>query len=187
VGTIEKRRDGEINSLGVHAGAIKQSDDQSGRRILLTATVRALVTLWMGLALTEPAWASGGGASSGHAAEGEHKAAAPYDPTQPRPLDLGVFDLRNFRPTHNEIANIRFSLHVVFKPGTSDATIAELAHWKQRLRDQAITAMRLADPSDLADPGLTRVQRMMLLRIKRLPLPEPVIGVYLTDFAVTSG
>jgi hypothetical protein len=27
----------------------------------------------------------------------------------------------------------------------------------------------------------------MLLRLTRLPLPAPVIGVYLTDFAVSSG
>ena len=110
-----------------------------------------------------------------------------YDPTQPRTFELGEIYLRNFRPTHNEIANIRFNLHLVFAPGTSDAVVAELAHWKRRLRDQAITAARSAEARDLAEPGLDRVKRIMLLRIQRLELPQEVIGVYLTDFAVGSG
>jgi len=127
-----------------------------------------------------PAHGESGG---GHGAA----AAAPYDPTQPRTFDLGEIYIRNFRPTHNEIANIKFTLHVVFPPGTTDSVIAEVAHWKRRLRDQAITAARSADPEDLAEPKLERVQRIMLLRIKRLPLPQPVTGLYLTDFAVGSG
>jgi hypothetical protein len=110
-----------------------------------------------------------------------------YDPTLPRTFEIGDIYIRNFRPTHNEIANIRFTLHVVFAVGTSDAVIAEVAHWRRRLRDQAITAARSASPEDLSEPGLTRVQKLMLLRIRRLPLPQEVIGVYLTDFAVGSG
>jgi len=133
------------------------------------------------------AFGSEHGAPSHGKGGGHGASAAPHDPTKPRSFELGEFNLRNFRPTHNEIANIRFSLHVVFKPGTSDAALEEVAHWKRRLRDQAITAARSAEPSDLAEPELQRVQRLMLLRIKRLPLPEPVVGVYLTDFAVSSG
>jgi len=146
----------------------------------------ALIVLLLA-SVASPALGSSG-ASSHSGSEGGHgAAAAPYDPTKPRTFDVGEFDLRNFRPTHNEIANIRFSLHVVFKPGTSDAVIAELAQWKRRLRDQALTAVRSVDAADLAEPELKRVQRIMLLRLKRLPLPAPVIGVYLTDFAVSSG
>ncbi|RIK75522.1 MAG: hypothetical protein DCC67_15180 [Planctomycetota bacterium] len=125
----------------------------------------------------------GGGHGEGHGAE----AAAPFDPTLPRPLDLGVFDLRNFRPTHNEIANIKFNLHVVFPAGTTNEEMAELASWKQRLRDQAITAVRLADAEALNDPQLTKVRRLLLLRLKRMELPKEVVAVYLSDFAVSAG
>ena len=130
--------------------------------------------------------ASGHGAA---AATGHGASTAPSDSKLPRTFDLGEFDIRNFRPTHNEIANIKFSLHVVFAPTTSDAELAELENWKRRLRDQAITAVRSADAVDLAEPTLKHVQKIMLLRIKRLPLPtkEPVVGLYLTDFAVSSG
>lgn len=134
---------------------------------------------------TPPAAASDHGAP----ADGTHGAAAaqPFDPTLPRPMDLGSFNLRSFRPTHNEIANITFSLSVVFAAGVTDEEMAELETWKRRLRDQAITAARAVDPEALNDPKLVRVRRLMLLRVRRLPLPKPVEAVYLTDFAVSSG
>jgi hypothetical protein len=130
-----------------------------------------------------PAEDHGGGHGGGH---GE-AAAVPYDPTLPRTFEIGEIYIRNFRPTHNEIANIKFTLHVVFAPGTGDDVMAEMVHWRRRLRDQAITAARSADAEDLAEPGLARVQRLMMLRIRRMPLPQAVTGIYLTDFAVGSG
>jgi hypothetical protein len=155
---------------------------------------RGFLFAMMPLFAAASAAASGHGEDAGHGgghgeAEGGHgaPAAAPYDPTQPRTFELGEIYLRNFRPTHNEIANIRFNLYIVFAPGTSDAVIAKLEHWKRRLRDQAITAARSAAPRDLAEPGLERVKRIMLLRIQRMPLPQEVTGIYLTDFAVGSG
>jgi hypothetical protein len=145
----------------------------------------AMLLAWACL-VAPPARAADHGAP---ASNGHGGSAAPSDSKLPRTFDLGEFDIRNFRPTHNEIANIKFSLHVVLAPTTSDAELAELENWKRRLRDQAITAVRSADAVDLAEPTLTHVQKIMLLRIKRLPLPtkEPVVGLYLTDFAVSSG
>jgi hypothetical protein len=127
-------------------------------------------------------------AEQGVEAKGEGAAEAkPFDPKLPRPIDLGEFDLKNFRPTHNEIANIRFGLELVFPAGTTNETIEKLAGWRHRLRDQAITAVRTAEAKDLAEPTLTKVQKLILLRMKRMPLPEAPVGVYLTDFAVSSG
>lgn len=146
--------------------------------------ILALAAFWQ-----RPAFASGGG---GHGeAEGGHGAAAPtlppHDPKLPRTVDLGSFNLRNFRPTHNEIASLKFAVHVVLPPGTTDETILEFEHWKRRLRDQAITAMRAASSDDLADPKLHRVHRLLFLRLKRMPTPKPITGVYVTDFAMSSG
>jgi hypothetical protein len=148
---------------------------------------RLLFAVMLSPAMTRMACASEHGAAP--AADGHGASAAAVDPKLPRTFNLGDFDIHNFRPTHNEIANIHFSLHVVLAPGTSEAVLAELENWKRRLRDQAITAVRSAEPEDLAEPKLVRVQKIILLRIKRLPLPlkEPVVGLYLTDFAVSSG
>jgi hypothetical protein len=137
--------------------------------------------------VTSSAVRASGHGDAGHGSGGHGEAAVAHDPTLPRTFEIGDIYIRNFRPTHNEIANIRFTLHVVFAPGTGDEVIAEMAHWQRRLRDQAITAARSAEPEDLAEPGLERVQRLMLLRIRRLPLPKPITGIYLTDFAVGSG
>jgi hypothetical protein len=140
-------------------------------------------------ALALVAASSGAARASDHQGESakDKKSEAPVDPTQPRTFDLGEFDLENFRPTHNEIANIKFSMQLVFAAGTSDETMAKLAEWRHRLRDQAITAVRTADARDLAEPKLTRVQKLIMMRLKRMRLPAPVMGVYLTDFAVSSG
>ncbi len=163
-------------------GITKHGQSQWHAKIALIAIATAFP--WL---MAASAAASGGGGHAAAAGGHVEPAAAAYDPTQPRTFELGEIYLRNFRPTHNEIANIRFNLHLVFAPGTSDAVVAELAHWKRRLRDQAITAARSAEARDLAEPGLDRVKRIMLLRMKRLRLPQEVIGVYLTDFAVGSG
>jgi hypothetical protein len=136
-----------------------------------------------------PAFASNGGGHGAPAEGGLGAAPAlpPHDPTLPRAVDLGEFNLRNFRPTHNEIASLKFAVQVVLPPGTTDETIREFEHWKRRLRDQAITAMRTATPDDLADPKLERVNRLLFLRLKRVPTPQPISDVYLTDFAMSSG
>jgi hypothetical protein len=140
-----------------------------------------------------PTFASGGGghgsAEGGHGGHGAEPAPPlpPHDPKLPRAIDLGAFDLRNFRPTHNEIASLKFAVHVVLPPGTTDDTVREFEHWKRRLRDQAITAIRSATTDDLSDPKLERVHRLLYLRLKRVPTPEGITDVYVTDFAMSSG
>jgi hypothetical protein len=159
------------------------------RLVRARATISALFIAFMICIMSSPARASehdDSGHGGGHG-DAEGAATRPYDPTAPRTFEIGDVYIRNFRPTHNEIANVRFTLHVALAPGTSDAVMAEMEQWRRRLRDQAITAARSAEPDDLSEPGLERVQRLMLLRIRRLPLPKPVTGVYLTDFAVGSG
>ena len=129
----------------------------------------------------------GGGETGGHGGgHGEAAAseAAPKSFSGPGVIDLGEFNLENFRPAHNKVASIRFSLCLMLAPGTSEATVNRLEHWRRRLRDQAIIAIRSVDPADLDDPQLARVQRLILLRIKRLPFTDLIEAAYLTDFAL---
>jgi hypothetical protein len=102
-------------------------------------------------------------------------------------FELGEFHLRNFRPTHNETASIRFSLHLVLDKEAKPEELAELQHWQRRLRDQAIVAVRSAEAADLAEPDLARVRRLILIRFNRLPVARLIKGVYLTNFAVGDG
>lgn len=163
-----------------------ESFDDRTRLALRLLFILALAAFWQC-----PTFASSGGDHGGHgdaaAGHGAPAALPPHDPKLPRTIDLGAFNLGNFRPTHNEIASLRFTIHIVLPPGTTDATIYEFDQWKRRLRDQAITAMRSATPDDLADPKLARVHRLIFLRLKRVPTPQPISNVYLTDFAMSSG
>jgi hypothetical protein len=100
---------------------------------------------------------------------------------------LGDFHLRNFRPSHNETASIRFTLHVIPVADAKPVQLEELQRWHRRLRDQAIVAVRSAEAADLAEPELARVQRLVLIRLKRLAVANLIAGVYLTDFSVGDG
>ena len=121
-------------------------------------------------------------AHGGHGGHGDEVAAVSTGT-----FELGEFHLRNFRPTHNETASIRFSLHLVLDPAAKPAELEEIAHWQRRLRDQAIIAVRSAEATDLAEPELTRVQRLIIIRLNRLPVARLIKGVYLTNFAVGDG
>jgi hypothetical protein len=120
-----------------------------------------------------------------HGGHGGHgNAAAAVDTGT---FDLGEFHLRNFRPTHNKTASIRFSLHLVVDPEAEPGDLEALANWQRRLRDQAIIAVRSAEAADLAEPDLARVRRLIIIRLNRLPVAHLIQGVYLTNFAVGDG
>jgi hypothetical protein len=126
---------------------------------------------------------SGHGAESGADQKSAHGVPAP-DPHRIDVLDLGEFKIRNTLTAHNTTVDIRFALHLILSSTTTQADFNQLKSWKNRLRDQAIVAVRSADPADFADSQLKRVRRLILLRVGRLPTPAKIIGVYLTDFAV---
>lgn len=102
-------------------------------------------------------------------------------------LDLGMFRIRGCRTTDQEIVDIRFGVHLILSTQTEPADHHHLEGWKNRLRDQIITAIRSAAPQDYADPALHRIQRLMLHRVKRLPTGVGIIGLYLTDFSLDQG
>jgi hypothetical protein len=124
--------------------------------------------------------AHGSGHGSGHGAA--HAAAS--DVQRIDVLDLGEFKIRNTLTAHHQTVDIRFALHLILSSTTTPADFERLLTWQNRFRDQAIVAVRSADPADFADPQLKRLRRLILLRVCRLPAPAKIIGVYLTDFAV---
>jgi hypothetical protein len=132
-----------------------------------------------------PAHASDHAAPASHGSpEGQAEAAAPQ---RTDILDLGAFRIRSTRSTDREVIDVKFSLCLVLSTSTTEADYERLVHWRHRLRDQAIIAVRTADAADFADPELRRLHRLILFRVKRLPLDGDVIGVYLSDFAVDIG
>lgn len=115
--------------------------------------------------------------------EGGHEAEADK-PLRTDVFELGEFKIRNTLPTHHVTVQIQFSVSLILSSTTTLADVHALQKWQQRVRDQAIIAVRSADPVDFADPQLRRLRRLIMLRLHRLHTPAKIIGVYLTDFAV---
>ncbi|HMO86918.1 MAG TPA: hypothetical protein PKC18_18580 [Lacipirellulaceae bacterium] len=142
-------------------------------------TVAALVAL-----LAPPGAAVRAADHGGHDGGGDHAAAAP---TRTDILDLGEFRIRSSRSTDREIADAKFTLHLVLSTSATAEDVQRLLQWRHRLRDQVIIAVRSAAPADYLDPQLKRLHRLILFRVKRLAASNMVIGVYLTDFALDHG
>ena len=162
-------------------------------RFALVATGAAALSL----ALATGAAASGGG---GHGAKPakptEHaedsEAAEEHAPKVVVParfdlLDLGAFRFRSSRPTDREVIDMKFSLSLVLVSELTESEFHEIDGWKNRLRDQALIAVRTAQATDFVDPALRRLERLIMFRIKRLPIGQRIIGVYVTDFSVDEG
>ena len=121
----------------------------------------------------------GGGEASAH--------AEPAAPARTDLLNLDKFRIRGCRTMDKEVIDLQFGIWLVLSTKTTETGFRELQSWKHRLRDQVIIAARGAAPADFSDPELRRLQRMILFRVKRLPIGEHVIGVYVTDFSLDEG
>ncbi|NOY41417.1 MAG: hypothetical protein GXP26_06225 [Planctomycetes bacterium] len=101
-------------------------------------------------------------------------------------LDLGKFQVKDFRPTRNETIKLEFYMHLALKESTSEHTVEQLEYWKHRLRNQVLIAFRLAERQDFLDADLHRFRRIVQTRINRV-LKTPLIDeVLLTEFTFTT-
>ncbi|MAT73078.1 MAG: hypothetical protein CMJ58_26640 [Planctomycetaceae bacterium] len=151
------------------------------RRLLAVLRIVALgVAIAPKIAAAQTAEAS---ADAGEQLTGTAGEAA-EDAPQPFVLPLGDFHLRDWRPTRNETPDLRFAVAIVFNADTPVLTRERLAHWVNRLRDQTIIAMRLAETKDFAEPSLQQVQRLIRVRVSRILPRLAVDEVLITDFAL---
>jgi hypothetical protein len=102
-------------------------------------------------------------------------------------LELGAFRLRSSQVTDREVIDLQFALTLVLSTELTGSEFHDLECWKNRIRDQVIIAMRSAEAADFADPQLRRIQRLIMFRIRRLPIAEGILGVYVTDFSLDAG
>ncbi len=97
-------------------------------------------------------------------------------------LDLGDFRINDLRPTRNETAKLTFSMHLALAKDLSKQQMKQLEAWKHRLRDQVITAVRIATIKDFQEPDLSRVRRIVLIRVNRLFRANLAEDVLLTEY-----
>ncbi len=100
-------------------------------------------------------------------------------------FELGRFNIKDLRPARNETVELNFVLHLALKPETPDAILTGLEGWKHRLRDQVITAARVAETKDFSSPNLYRLRRLMILRANRLLGEDVIDELLLTEFVFT--
>jgi hypothetical protein len=99
-----------------------------------------------------------------------------------RGVELGEFQIRSYYPVEAQKSTVRFRLYAA-APADRLADIDELVeNNRHKLRDQVITATRLAPLSAFDEPDLTSFCRRILARLRRA-LPELEIdNVYVSDF-----
>jgi flagellar basal body-associated protein FliL len=97
-------------------------------------------------------------------------------------FELGSFEIREIRPTHNETTNVNFTAYLEMSPGATTEEVQQLDHWKHRLRDQVIIAVRTAQEADFLEPDLVRLRRIILFRVRRLLRANVVQDILFSEF-----
>ena len=93
-------------------------------------------------------------------------------------LDLGNFHLKDLRPTRNETIDVAFTAHVILSPKITEESYDILKKHQHRLRDQIIVAVRTAQTKDFREPDLSRLRRLIQIRIDqvlRVPVAEQLL------------
>ena len=97
-------------------------------------------------------------------------------------FDLGRFVLREIRPTRNETTRIAFKAYFAMTSEISEQDLENLRHWKHRLRDQVISAVRTAQTKDFHEPQLQRLRRIILFRVGRMMREALVEDILFSEF-----
>ncbi len=96
--------------------------------------------------------------------------------------DLGRFEIREVQPTRNETTRINFEAYFAMSPEVSKQDLEKLKHWKHRLRDQVIIAVRTAQIKDFQEPDLQRLRRIILFRVGRMMREALVEDILFSEF-----
>ena len=97
-------------------------------------------------------------------------------------LDLGYFQMKDYRPTRNETVKLAFHMHVVLNEHANEQTVKQLEYWKHRLRNQVLIAVRLSRRQDFLEAGLQRFRHIVQIRINRLLKSQLIDDILLTEF-----
>jgi len=97
-------------------------------------------------------------------------------------VSLGDYRIRSFHQVDAQKSTVRFTLYATVK----DENFAEFQRLvdehRQKLRDQVITATRLAPLAVFQEPDLATFRRRVLVRLRRA-VPELVVeDLYISDF-----
>jgi predicted RNase H-like nuclease len=99
-----------------------------------------------------------------------------------RGVALGQYRIRSYYPVDAQKSTVRFVLYAAVKKGDLDEAQRLVDEHLQKLRDQVITATRLAPIAVFQEPDLSSFRRRVYVRLRRA-LPELAIeDLYISDF-----
>ena len=135
------------------------------------------IALVLGCLLSDPVAAQ----EAGETSPAEDTEATEQETIRPT-LELGQFNIKDLRPIRNETAKLTFTLYLAFSESLDEQQVDQLEHWKHRLRDQVITAVRVTQMKDFQEPDLSSLRRNILIRVNRLLKSKSVEEVFLTEY-----
>jgi len=101
-------------------------------------------------------------------------------------IDLGMFQVKDFRPARNETAKLSFTIHLALQKSVSETTVEQLERWRHRLRNEVIIAIRLTETKEFLEPDLHKFRRRISLRVNRALKAILVSEALLTEFTFTT-
>jgi len=101
-------------------------------------------------------------------------------------IELGLFRVRDYRPTRNETIKMIFQMHIALNESATEQTAKQLKQWKHRLRNQVLIAVRLSERKDFLETDLSKFRHLIQIRINRLLKANLVDEVLLTEFTFTT-
>ncbi|TWT32514.1 hypothetical protein KOR34_42770 [Posidoniimonas corsicana] len=97
-------------------------------------------------------------------------------------FELGSFVLREYQPLEDVTTRLIFTVHASVSEQIATDFSKLLASRTHRVRDQVLTAARLASSEELQDPELRMLRRRIHLRLKH-SLPElDIADIHLSEF-----
>lgn len=124
-------------------------------------------------------------ASHGHGDAHEAAAAVDYSGLKTRGIELGDFRIRAYYPVAAQKSTVRFVLYAAVDSDHYEEIQHLVDQHRHLLRDQIITATRLAPLSLFDEPDLKSFRRRIFMRLRRA-LPELTVDdVYVTEFQLT--
>jgi hypothetical protein len=127
-------------------------------------------------------WASEVQKKSAEATTEPQATAQPNSSDELRGVSLGEFRIRSYYPVDAQKSTVRFTLFAAVKDENFAGAQRLVEEHRQMLRDQILTATRLAPLATFQEPDLRTFRRRVLLRIRRA-LPElEVVDLYVSDF-----
>jgi hypothetical protein len=97
-------------------------------------------------------------------------------------VSLGDYRIRTFRQVDAQKSTVRFTLYATVKDEHFAEVQRLVEEHRQKLRDQVITATRLAPLAVFQEPDLATFRRRVLVRLRRAVPEIAVEDLYISDF-----